>query len=77
MSQPAFAQTEASYGLNFYRLQCITETGKTRLGSDEPYVLILTADLSTGEIKQRQTQVFKDVLVILSFIGRGKKQEVA
>ena len=61
LPRPAVAQTEASYGLNFYRLQCITETGKTRLGSDEPYVLILTADLSTGEIKQRQTQVFKDV----------------
>lgn len=61
MPQPAVAQTEASYGLNFYRLQCITETGKTRLGSDEPYVLILTADLSTGLIQQRLNQVFSDV----------------
>jgi hypothetical protein len=61
LPRPAAAQTEPSYGLNFYRLQCITETGKTRLGSDEPYVLILTADLSTGEIKGRVTQVFSDV----------------
>jgi len=61
LPQPAAAQTEPSYALNFYRLECITETGKTRLGSDEPYVLILTADLSTGLIQQLLNQVFSDV----------------
>jgi hypothetical protein len=61
LPQPATAQTVASYGLNFYRLQCITETGATRLGSDEPYMVILVTDLSRGHAWITPTKIFSDM----------------
>ena len=61
LPQSATSQTAASYGLNFYRLQCITETGKTRLGSDEPYMVILVADLSRGHAWIAPTKIFSDM----------------
>ncbi len=58
---PAESQNDSDLKFAFTRLQCIEETGLTRLGSDEPYVLILVADLRHRWSWTRTSTIFSDV----------------